>query len=81
MGVLPLQFHASEGSEVLGLSGHELYDLDDLEPGMSEIGVTATDSEGGIKRFSAIVRIDTPKEWEYFDHGGILQYVMRQLLN
>ncbi|HJM01359.1 MAG TPA: aconitate hydratase AcnA [Arenicellales bacterium] len=81
MGVLPLQFHASEGSEILGLSGHELYDLDDLEPGMSEIGVTATDSEGGIKRFSAIVRIDTPKEWEYFDHGGILQYVMRQLLN
>ena len=81
MGVLPLQFQESEGSEVLGLSGHELYDLDDLEPGMSEIGVTATDSEGGIKRFSAIVRIDTPKEWEYFNHGGILQYVMRQLLN
>ena len=80
MGVLPLQFQESEGSEVLGLSGHELYDLDDLEPGMSEIGVTATDSEGGTKRFSAIVRIDTPKEWEYFDHGGILQYVMRQLL-
>ena len=81
MGVLPLQFQESEGSEVLGLSGHELYDLDDLEPGMSEIGVTATDSEGEIKRFSAIVRIDTPKEWEYFNHGGILQYVMRQLLN
>ena len=81
MGVLPLQFQESEGSEVLGLSGHELYDLDDLELGMSEIGVTATDSEGEIKRFSAIVRIDTPKEWEYFNHGGILQYVMRQLLN
>ena len=81
MGVLPLQFQESEGSGSLGLSGHELYDLDDLEPGMSEIGVTATDSEGGIKRFSAIVRIDTPKEWEYFNHGGILQYVMRQLLN
>jgi len=81
MGVLPLQFQESEGSGALGLSGHELYDLDDLEPGMSEIGVTATDSEGGVKRFSAIVRIDTPKEWEYFNHGGILQYVMRQLLN
>ena len=81
MGILPLQFQASEGSEVLGLSGHELYDLDDLEPGKSEIGVAATDSLGGIKRFSVIVRIDTPKEWEYFDHGGILQYVMRQLLN
>ena len=81
MGVLPLQFQESEGSEVLGLSGHELYDLDDLELGMREIGVTATDSEGGTKRFSAIVRIDTPKEWEYFDHGGILQYVMRQLLD
>ena len=81
MGILPLQFQASEGSEVLGLSGHELYDLDDLEPGKSEIGVTATDSLGGIKRFSVIVRIDTPKEWEYFDHGGILQYVLRKLLN
>ena len=81
MGVLPLQFQASEGSEVLGLSGHELYDLDDLEPGKREIGVTATDTEGGIKRFSVIVRIDTPKEWEYFDHGGILQYVIRKLLN
>jgi aconitate hydratase len=81
MGVLPLQFQASEGSEVLGLSGHELYDLDDLEPGKREIGVTATDAEGGIKRFSVIVRIDTPKEWEYFDHGGILQYVIRKLLN
>ena len=81
MGVLPLQFQESEGSGALGLSGHELYDLDDLEPGMSEIGVTVTDSEGAIKRFSAIVRIDTPKEWEYFNHGGILQYVMRQLLD
>jgi aconitate hydratase len=81
MGVLPLQFQASEGSEVLGLSGHELYDLDDLELGKREIGVTATDTEGGIKRFSVIVRIDTPKEWEYFDHGGILQYVIRKLLN
>ena len=81
MGILPLQFQASEGSEVLGLSGHELYDLDDLEPGKREIGVTATDAEGGIKRFSVIVRIDTPKEWEYFDHGGILQYVIRKLLN
>jgi len=81
MGVLPLQFQASEGREVLGLSGHELYDLDYLEPGKREIGVTATDMDGGIKQFSVIVRIDTPKEWEYFDHGGILQYVIRKLVN
>ena len=81
MGVLPLQFQESEGSELLELSGHELYDLDDVEPGMSEVGITATDLEGQIKRFSAFVRIDTPKEWEYFNHVGILQYVLRQLLD
>ena len=79
--MLTLQLQASEGGEVLRISGHELYDLDDLETGKREIVVTATDAEGGIKRFSVIVRIDTPKEWEYFDHGGILQYVIRKLLN
>jgi aconitate hydratase len=81
MGVLPLQFQEGRGRSMLELTGFERYDLGELTPGASEIEVHATSTDGTVKTFSVTVRIDTPKEWDYFQHGGILQYVIRQLLN
>ena len=81
MGVLPLQFQEGQDRTKLGLTGFESYDLEELTPGITEVEVKATDVDGEVKRFSVKVRIDTPKEWDYFQHGGILQYVVRQLLN
>jgi len=80
MGVLPLEFAKGETAASLGLTGRELYDiegLDRLKP-RAELSVRARD--GGAERsFRAVVRIDTPRELEYFEHGGILPYVLRQL--
>ena len=81
MGVLPLQFQEGQDRTKLGLTGFESYDLEELTPGVTEVEVKATDVDGEVKHFSVKVRIDTPKEWDYFQHGGILQYVVRQLLN
>jgi aconitate hydratase len=75
MGVLPLQFAAGESAASLGLSGHEVFSIAGVQPGAREVRVT---TDGG-KAFTAVVRIDTPKEWEYYRHGGILHYVLRQL--
>jgi len=74
MGILPLQFPAGENAASLGLSGHEVFNITGVTEGTREVTVTADD-----KSFTAIVRIDTPKEWEYYRHGGILHYVLRQL--
>ena len=80
MGVLPLNFRDGESADSLGLTGKETFDIDDLIPNSSsEITVTATDELGKVTRFKARVRIDTPKEWDYYQHGGILHYVLRQL--
>lgn len=79
MGVLPLQFPAGESHETLGLSGLENFDIEGLERGARSVNVTATADDGSVKTFEAKLRIDTPKEWDYFEHGGILQYVIRQL--
>ncbi len=79
MGVLPLQFADGENAARLGLDGRETYDIVGLEPGASEVEVVAQPGDGKAKRFKARVRIDTPKEWEYFRDGGILHYVLRQL--
>ena len=77
MGVLPLQFPAGESVASLGLTGHERFDVTGLGDGSAEeVSVRAGDFE-----FIARVRIDTPKEAEYFRHGGILRYVLRQLLS
>ena len=78
MGVLPLVFK-SGNCESLGLTGLETYTIENLDIGSREITVAAEDSDGGITKFPCLVRIDTPKEWEYYQHGGILQYVLRQL--
>ena len=78
MGVLPLTFKAGETAESLGLGGKETYDVEGLTNGAKEVTVIARDN-GKEKRFTATVRVDTPKEWEYYNHGGILHYVLRQL--
>ena len=80
MGVLPLNFMPGENSDNLGLTGKETYDIERLGDSSSEtVTVTATADDSKVTRFQARVRIDTPKEMEYYRHGGILHYVLRQL--
>jgi aconitate hydratase len=82
MGVLPLEFKAGENRESLGLSGHEIFEIEGvatLEP-KKPINVRAKSGDGSVKTFSAVTRADTPEEVSYYRHGGILQYVLRQML-
>ena len=80
MGVLPLEFQAGETPASLGLTGRERFTIAGIGPErFNEVNVTATADDGKSRRFTARVRIDTPKEQEYFVHGGILHYVLRQL--
>jgi aconitate hydratase len=80
MGVLPLQFPDGESVESLGLTGFERFDLAPLEEGARSLRVTATPDDGDPVELDARVRIDTPNEWRYYRHGGILHFVLRQLL-
>lgn len=75
MGILPLQFPDGESAESMGLTGKETWDLEKLEDGARTLKVKADDKE-----FEARVRIDTPNEWLYYRHGGILQFVLRGLV-
>jgi aconitate hydratase len=80
MGVVPLQFRDGETAASLGLTGKETFDIVGLGlKRAKDVKVTATGADGKKKEFTAVVRIDTPKEQDYFIHGGILQYVLRQL--
>jgi len=82
MGVLPLEFKAGENRESLGLTGHEIFEIEgvaSLAP-KKQITVHAKSGEGRAKTFSVIARVDTPEEVSYYHHGGILQYVLRQML-
>jgi len=80
MGVAPLQFLPGQGVTSLGLTGREIIDITGLSRAdVSEVTVTATPPDGAARKFNVRVRIDTPKEREYYRHGGILQYVLRQL--
>ena len=80
MGVLPLQFQDGEGAESLGLTGRESYDIEGLGDGSAkQVTVVVTPPEGEPIRFAAVVRIDTPQEVLYYQNGGILQYVLRQM--
>ncbi|MEO1270137.1 MAG: aconitate hydratase, partial [Myxococcota bacterium] len=82
MGVLPLQFAAGESIESLGLTGREVYDVVGLSEGVapgSMYTVRVTPEGGDTKEFTAVARLDTPMEVEYYRHGGILQYVLRNL--
>ena len=78
MGVLPLQFADGEDAESLGLDGSEVFDIPVAQPDQRTLEVTASTPEGS-KTFAVTVRIDTANEFEYFRHGGILQYVLRKL--
>ena len=85
MGVLPLQFPAGESYESLGLNGTETYDIagvEKLNEGVTPktVHVTATHEDGSKTEFDAVVRIDTPGEADYYRNGGILQYVLRNLM-
>jgi aconitate hydratase len=79
MGVLPLNFQEGQNAKSLGLTGKEIYDIEGLQEGAREVTVMATPETGDPIQFKATVRIDTPKEWEYFNNGGILPYVLRRL--
>jgi aconitate hydratase len=87
MGILPLQFAAGESVESLKLSGEEVYDFTGLAAmlasrfsGGKTLTVSAKAADGTVKEFAATVRIDTPQEILYYENGGILQYVLRQLV-
>ncbi len=80
MGVLPLQFRDGESAESLGLTGSESYSISGIDNGDAKlVTVTATADGGEPVEFQARVRIDTPKEADYYRNGGILHYVLRQL--
>ena len=80
MGILPLQFNVGDSAKSLGLTGEEIITVGDLKDGTAkQVQITAIGKEGKKKAFKVKVRIDTPKEIEYYKHGGILHYVLRQL--
>ena len=89
MGVLPLQFRHGENAHSLGLTGEEVFGIAGLVDGLKtnfaaasrELTVTATRADGTAVAFQAVSRIDTPQEVLYYQHGGILPYVLRQLVN
>jgi len=88
MGVLPLQFKPGESVASLGLTGEETYEILGLAAAIAtgfadgrELVVRATADDGSVKLFRALARIDTPQEVLYYQHGGILHYVLRQLVN
>ena len=84
MGVLPLQFLTGEGVDALGLDGREVFDVEGVSAALDAGGArrvrVVARREGHTVSFEAVVRIDTPQEAEYYRHGGILPYVLRQLL-
>ncbi len=80
MGILPLQYNDGETAASLGLTGKETFDFEGLGDGSAkQLKVYAVSDDGKENNFTVRVRIDTPQEVEYYRHGGILQYVLRQL--
>jgi aconitate hydratase len=82
MGILPLEFAAGDTAASLGLTGEETFSFEGLAAAIPDrkLTVRARGTDGKARDFTATVRIDTPQEREYYRHGGILQYVLRQLL-
>ncbi|MDH3844322.1 MAG: aconitate hydratase, partial [Myxococcales bacterium] len=78
MGVLPLEFHQGDGRESLGLTGEETFTISGISEGVSPGKRLSVETDTG-KSFKVKARLDTPQEVEYYLHGGILQYVLRQL--
>jgi aconitate hydratase len=83
MGVLPLEFMPGETRSTHGLTGYESYDIlgvsEDMKP-RAVVTVRVRAPDGKEKSFQAVARIDTPEEMSYYRHGGILPYVLRQLV-
>ena len=80
MGVLPLEFNNGESAESIGLNGFESFDIESITRDSRVLSVKAKSIDGEVNTFEVKIRIDTPKEWEYFEHGGILHYVIRRLV-
>ena len=85
MGILPLQFVAGENAQSLGLTGEEIFEISARQRPGAEVrprqaGESPRHEHGKIKEFNALVRIDTPQEAQYYANGGILQFVLRQLI-
>jgi aconitate hydratase len=83
MGVLPLEFVNGESRQSHGLTGFETFDVEGLDDGLrprARLTVRATAADGAVKTFQVLARIDTPEELSYYKHGGILPYVLRQLV-
>ncbi len=83
MGILPLQYLPGETAESLGLTGFETFDIHGIAAGLKpgqKVSISVTGEDGKVRTIEAIARIDTPYEIQYYRHGGILQYVLRQLL-
>jgi aconitate hydratase len=83
MGVLPLQFKEGQNAESLGLTGHEVIDIDgisdDIKP-RQDVKVRATRPDGSVVTFTMTARLDTPVEVNYYRNGGILPTVLRRLI-
>ncbi len=87
MGIAPLEYRAGQNAESLGLTGREVFSISGIAAGVEndfengrEMAITARREDGSEIRFHAKLRLDTPQEVHYYRHGGILQYVLRQLL-
>jgi len=87
LGIVPLQFEEGDNADSLGLSGEETYEISGLKKMLSgnftgggQLKVRAKRADGNAIEFPVTVRIDTPQEALYYQHGGILQYVLRQLV-
>jgi len=83
MGVIPLEFTNGETRQSLGLTGFETFDIVGLDANLkprATLSVKATGRDGASKEFKAVARIDTPEEMNYYKNGGILPYVLRQLV-
>ncbi|HEX4961714.1 MAG TPA: aconitate hydratase AcnA [Thermoanaerobaculia bacterium] len=87
MGIAPLEFLPGDTAEKLGLTGHEVIDVEGIAAGVEsgfaggrEVTVRARKDDGSVAEFKARLRLDTPQEVQYYRHGGILHYVLRQLL-
>jgi aconitate hydratase len=83
MGIVPLQFKPGENLKTHGLTAFETFDVNGINAGLKlrqELTVKAISEDGTVTEFNVICRIDTPAELDYYRHGGILEYVLRQLL-
>ena len=76
--MLPLQFREGEDATSLGLTGAEVFGISEVRNGQRQLTVTASGDRETV--FEVDIRIDTPKEWDYYLHGGILPYVVRSML-